>query len=239
MKKLWIILLSLCAGGIVLADSPATQSSAPSDITLGEWQVRANEDMAKGDYVSALPMLQKISQNLLNQPDQLGPILEQIRVCQRQIDKMAAATQPAAQAELDIDGHPRTPHPAQQSGTTLDLAIKQWGNFQYDSDTGGNIPPDVKNLEGVKIKTQGYMIPLDQAESISNFALVPSLFACCFGQPPQIQHTIVVTCPQGKAVSYCPDELIVEGTLHVSEQRDGGFIVSIFQLDASSVRPVR
>jgi hypothetical protein len=34
------------------------------------------------------------------------------------------------------------------------------------------------------------MIPIDQAENITSFALVPSLFACCFGQPPQVQHTV-------------------------------------------------
>ena len=43
--------------------------------------------------------------------------------------------------------------------------------------------------------------------------------------------------PKGKAVSYFPDELVVEGTLHVVEQKDGGFIVSIFQMDANSVKP--
>jgi hypothetical protein len=31
--------------------------------------------------------------------------------------------------------------------------------------------------------------------------------------------------------------LTVEGTLHVDEEKDGGFIVSIFQMDADSVRP--
>ena len=45
---------------------------------------------------------------------------------------------------------------------------------------------------------------------------MPSLFACCFGQPPQIQHTIVVQCPEGKAVSYFPDEINVEGTAAVA-----------------------
>jgi hypothetical protein len=52
-----------------------------------------------------------------------------------------------------------------------------------------------------------------------------------------VQHTLVVTCPAGKAVSYFPDELTVEGTLHVTEQKDGGVIISIFQMDAMSVTP--
>ena len=80
-------------------------------------------------------------------------------------------------------------------------------------------------------------IPIDQAESITQFALVPSLFACCFGQPPQVQHTVVCKAPQGKAVSYYPDELVIEGKLKVEEKKDEGFIVSIFEVDVTSVKP--
>jgi hypothetical protein len=66
---------------------------------------------------------------------------------------------------------------------------------------------------------------------------VPSLFACCYGQPPQVQHTIVCTAPKGKSVSYYPDEIQVEGTLLVKEKKEDGFIVSIFDLDVASVKP--
>jgi len=81
------------------------------------------------------------------------------------------------------------------------------------------------------------MIGMDKAENITQFALVPSLFSCCFGQPPQIQHTIVADCPKGKAVGYVPDEIVVEGTLNVGEKKDDGYIVSIFELNVSSVKP--
>ena len=40
-------------------------------------------------------------------------------------------------------------------------------------------------------------MPMDQSENITQFALVPSLFGCCYGQPPQIQHGVIVTCPKG------------------------------------------
>ena len=66
---------------------------------------------------------------------------------------------------------------------------------------------------------------------------MPSLFACCFGQPPQVQHTVVCKAPAGKAVSYYPDELIVEGKLKVEEKKDDGFIVSVFEIDVTSVKP--
>jgi hypothetical protein len=119
----------------------------------------------------------------------------------------------------------------------LDVAIKELGNFEYDADNGGNIPPDVTALSGSTLRVTGFMIPMDQADNITQFALVPSLFACCFGQPPSIQHTIVVNCPKGKAVSYYPDEIVVEGKLKVEEKKEDGFIVSLFEIEVNSVKP--
>jgi hypothetical protein len=253
----WMLLLGmvLCAAGAVRADTAATQPSPA--VTANELQLRANQDMARGDYAGALPLLEKASQLLSDQPDVLGPVLEQIRVCRRQIKANATATAtvaplgptitpqstapvappaPVYSVPLAVDGGPRKIHDAPQPGETVEYPIKELGNFDYDADKGGDIPDDVKRLDGCHFQTSGYMVPLDQAEAITQFALVPSLFACCYGQPPQIQHTIVVQVPKGKAVSYFPDQITVEGTLHVSEQKDGGFIVSIFQMDATSVR---
>ena len=111
------------------------------------------------------------------------------------------------------------------------------GNFDYDQEKGGNIPDDVKRLAGHPVRLRGFMIPMDQADNITKFALVPDLFACCFGQPPQIQHIIVAKAPAGKTVAYYPDEIVVEGRLKVQEKKEDGFIVSIFDLEVSSVRP--
>jgi hypothetical protein len=137
---------------------------------------------------------------------------------------------------IAVDNGPRHIHPAPIAGQTVELPIKELGNFDYDATNGGGIPDDVTRLDGCHFQTSGYMIPLDQAESISKFALVPSLFACCFGQPPQIQHTIVVHVPKGKAVSYYADEIVVEGTLVVQEKKEDGFIVSIFEVNCTSVK---
>jgi hypothetical protein len=237
MKFAWILILSIC--GVAAADAtPATQPD--NTVLAGQMEILANEDMAKGNYAAAATILQRVEQLLIDQPDQLGPIAEQLRTCRRQISQgmaNAAATQPFQSVVMAVDGGVRKIHVRPATGQVLELPIKELGNFDYDAEVGGNIPGDVTKLDGIQFRTSGYMIPLDQAESISEFALVPSLFACCFGQPPQIQHTIVVHCPPGKAVEYFPDELTVEGTLHVEEQKDGGFIVSIFQIEASSVRP--
>jgi hypothetical protein len=152
-----------------------------------------------------------------------------------------ATTQPiggASSAPVNpADNSPRKPHSVPIPGTVTDLDIKELGNFGYDIDKGGNIPNDVKQLSGTPFRTRGFMIPLDQAESITEFALVPSLTICCIGGPPQIQHTIVVHCPKGKALSYFPDQIVVEGTLKVEEKKDEGYVVSIFEIDAKSVKP--
>jgi hypothetical protein len=47
----------------------------------------------------------------------------------------------------------------------------------------------------------------------------------------------VVNCPKGKAVSYYPDEIVVEGKLKVEEKKDEGFIISIFEMEVGSVKP--
>ena len=234
-----IVVLVTAARARVWADASAT--SQPSSNLASELQLEANEDMGRGNYLAAVPLLQKVSELLSDQPDQLGPVLEQIRMCRHQILAAASKSTLAGSAgstsvAIAVDGGPRHIHPAPTPGDMVEMPIKELGNFDYDATVGGNIPDDVKRMDGCHFRTSGYMIPLDQAESISEFALVPSLFACCFGQPPQIQHTIIVHCPKSKAVNYFPDELVVEGTLHVKEDRDGGFIVSIFQLDATSVR---
>jgi hypothetical protein len=130
----------------------------------------------------------------------------------------------------------RKPHAAPKPGQVQEMGIKELGNFEYDQERGGTIPDDVKRLTGSTVRLRGFMIPMDQAENITQFALVPSLFSCCFGQPPQIQHTIVVNCPKGKAVSYFPDEIMVEGKLTVQEKKDDGYVVSLFEVQANSVK---
>ncbi|HEY7091186.1 MAG TPA: DUF3299 domain-containing protein [Tepidisphaeraceae bacterium] len=226
MKAFSCILMVMSISAVAFA-----QTTQPS-LERGALEIRATQDFNSGKYASALPMLKRLADMSQDQPDQLGPIQEKIRVCERNL-----ATNPAAAQQNSLTKG-RTPHPAPKDGETLEITIKDLGNFDYDADHGGNIPEDVQKLSGHPIKLKGFMIPMDQAANITQFALVPDLFSCCFGQPPQIQHTVVVNCPKGKAVSYFPDEISVEGTLKVQEKKDEGFIVSIFEVEVSSVKPV-
>lgn len=218
-----------------LAASPAT---APADGAGSSLEVRAAAAFNAQNYREALPMLRTLENDLRDQPERLGLIREQIRVCVAQLAQTPVVDGGIApEAEPPITNEQRKPHPAPVAGEVRALQIKELGNFEYDADTGGNIPKDVSSLSGSTVRIHGFMIPIDQAENITSFALVPSLFACCFGQPPQVQHTIICNAPAGKAVAYFPDELVVEGKLNVEEKKDEGFIVSLFELEVASVKP--
>jgi hypothetical protein len=236
--------LLLSGSAFAQTTKPVSLASAGTNVSSGELAVRAQQAFNRGEYSTALPMFKKLEADAAGDTTKLGPIQERIRVCTKALDAVknnpaAAAAAAAAATTKPADGmtaETRKPHPAPKSGEVLEMAIKELGNFEYNQETGGNIPADVKALTGSTIRLRGYMIPMDQAENITQFALVPSLFACCFGQPPQIQHTIVVNCPKGKAVTYFPDEILVEGKLTVQEKKDDGYVVSLFEIEAGSVK---
>jgi hypothetical protein len=222
------VLLSL-----VLASSTVlAQTTKPSETVGVPLDVRANNLISRGEFKSALPMLQKLAEQSRNDSLKFGRVQEQIRMVERMLETGATSKPSVAVAAEE-----RKTHPAPKPGETRDVNVKELGNFEYDADKGGDIPEDVKALSGLKIRVKGFMIPMDQANMVTSFALVPDLFACCFGQPPQVQHMIVATTPPGKSVTYYPDELVVEGTLNVQEKKEDGFIISLFEMQVSSVKP--
>ena len=237
--RLFSMMLLSCSLGAAPAAPAEKPTSQPSP---GSLEIRAAQAFNAGQYALALPLLQKLEKELAKSPDKLGPVQERIRVAQQQVERAAKQNNTTVEQILEAaapapTAEQRVPHKKPQPGEVLSLQIKDLGNFEYDADRGGNIPADVLALNGATVRVTGFMIPIDQAENITSFALVPSLFACCFGQPPQVQHTVVCQAPAGKAVGYYPDELVVEGKLKVEEKKDEGFIVSVFEIDVTSVKP--
>jgi hypothetical protein len=220
---------------------PKSKAEARQDST-NTMEQRANEAFNRGQYSLAKDLFTKVADRVKeSDKKRYAAIQEQIRVCDTNIKQLAAAM-PIPQGDItepkiETAAEKRKKHAAPKDGQVYAITMKELGNFDYDPDKGGNIPDDVKKLTGTKVRVQGFMIPLDQADNISHFSLVPSLFACCFGQPPQIQHQIVVHTPKGKAVGYYPDEIVCEGVLKVEEKKDDGYIVSVFEMDVQSVKP--
>jgi len=234
-----LILTAVLAVAAVAGGQTTRPASEAPDPRI---ELRANQAFNRGEYAIALPLLKTLAEAAKNEPSRLGAIQEKIRVCQKAIDSLKSApssgalpADPQAQ-DIATDPETRKKHDKPKTGEVEEMTIKQLGNFEYDDEKGGRIPADVRQLSGSEVRLRGFMIPMDQAENITQFALVPSLFACCFGQPPQIQHTIVVTCPKGKSLSYVPDEIFVQGKLTVQEKKDDGYVISIFEMGADSVK---
>ena len=253
MRKMVLVgmtagLLSVASFAWAVEDKAAAPTPQQATVQAAALEVLANQQFQASEYAKALPMYRKLAEMVKGDAERLGSIEEKIRVCEKNIARKAkeqgsaAAATPAASTAVAIPVGPptsaeqRKPHTAPKQGQTVELSIKELGNFDYDQEKGGNIPKDVKQLSGTPVRLRGFMIPMDQADNITKFALVPDLFACCFGQPPQIQHMVVASCPEGKAVSYSPDEIVVEGKLNVEEKKDDGYIISIFEVAVSSVK---
>jgi hypothetical protein len=135
--------------------------------------------------------------------------------------------------EPDVPTGPRVPHPPPKPGEVRELSIKQLGNFEYRP--GELIPADVQRLNGMKVRLSGFMLITKQAKNIREFALVPNLFSCCYGQPPTIQHVVMVNTPDGKFANYSFDRVVVEGTLTVKETKEDGYVTSLFQVAATKL----
>ena len=148
-------------------------------------------------------------------------------------DLIPATTAPSLDPTTGLQ---RKPHPAPQPHQTLQMTIKELGNFDYDPVQGGSLPPDIKALDSCQIRLLGYMWPLGQADKLTDFILVPSLTSCCFGQPPGVQHIVTTRLPANKTVPFVVDQVWVEGTLHVKIIREEDYTSSIFEMDATSVQ---
>jgi hypothetical protein len=111
-------------------------------------------------------------------------------------------------------------------------------NYPFDETRGRiqDIPKSLRDLDGKNVSVDGYMIPLDQAEKITSFAIIPVLFGDPWPPPPKLQQVVVCNTPSGVTLAYMPTQIRVYGRLHVAVEKDGGFIVDLYHLDVARVQ---
>ena len=132
---------------------------------------------------------------------------------------------------------PRRPHRPPQQGEVREMTIRRLGNFNYEQQ--GGIPDDVRRLDGMGVRLRGYVVPTNQAIPETQFALVPSLTSCCYGQPPGIEHIVMVSCAGGRKLDGDPTtEVVVKGTLRVGEMLQDRNVVALYRVTDASVRPI-
>ncbi len=130
---------------------------------------------------------------------------------------------------------PSTVHkPLLQNQSPLKLKFDVLGGWKY-IEGKKVIPENVRQLDGKWVEITGFMLPINEIKNITRFIVIQSLWGCCFGQTPDVNHVIVVTMEPGKSVEFYPDPVRVVGRFSVGETREEGYLISIYCLEASQV----
>ena len=131
-----------------------------------------------------------------------------------------------------------SPRSNEDKHQTINLSfntLKSWTYVEHKT----AIPDYIKNLDGQSVQMAGFMMPLNATKQISEFVLVQFLWGCCFGQPPAVNHVVLVTMENGKKTQFFTVPVCVRGTFHVSEMRQDSYLVSLYRLEAKQVTECR
>ena len=109
--------------------------------------------------------------------------------------------------------------------------LKKWTYIEGKT----QIPDFIRAFDGKTVDITGYMMALDTFDNIKSFILVPSLFGCCYGQPPAVNHVVMVKMAGGKRAKYFEDAIRVRGRFHCGEEKYEGELLSLYRIDADMV----
>lgn len=192
----------------------AERGSSESRVTASAMVVQQVFDQAKLQDVSAALSIR--------QQRAIGSMAKELT---RQLLLMAMGSSPGA------DGI-SVPLPAEHERLTWD----QLGGFVYQE--GLALPPEIRALAGRKVGIPGFMLTLGDTDVVREFVLVESLWGCCFGSVPEVNQTVLVRMQGDQLAEYTATPLLVTGVLEVGEERQGGFVTSLYRLENASVTPV-
>jgi hypothetical protein len=97
------------------------------------------------------------------------------------------------------------------------------------------IPDFVRAFDGKNVEMIGFMMPLDTYDDIRSFILMPSLFGCCFGQPPAVNHVVLVRMAGNRRAKYFEDAVRVRGRFHCGKEKKDIELLSLYRIDADEV----
>src|SRR5208282_4161701 len=99
------------------------------------------------------------------------------------------------------------------------------------------LPKSILALDARKVLIQGFMVPtrVVQDHQVVEFVLARSQASCCYGLPLQLCDLVEVRMAGQPANLMMDRVLTVIGSFHVRERWVGGYLGSIYQMDAESV----
>jgi hypothetical protein len=116
------------------------------------------------------------------------------------------------------------------------ITWNQLGGFPYQE--GEPLPTDVSTLNGRSVGLPGFILTLGDTEDLHEFILVESLWGCCFGSVPGVNQTVLVRLSPGEAASYVAGPCLVTGVLHVGEEKEAGFVTSLYRIEEAALTPI-
>ncbi|HTS15980.1 MAG TPA: DUF3299 domain-containing protein [Verrucomicrobiae bacterium] len=149
----------------------------------------------------------------------------QQQILQRKMARLNTVQTAAASAPAPSD-------PLDSKYTRLQFdTLKSWTYIEGKTP----IPGFIKKLDGQNIEMVGFMMPLSEVKNITEFILVPSLWGCCYGQPPAVNHVVVVKMPPGQTTKFYNDVIRVRGKFAVGETKQDGYTVSLYVLTPDKI----
>lgn len=125
---------------------------------------------------------------------------------------------------------------AQSGGTRL--TFNDLREYRYSKRDRYPLPEKLKALKGQEVNIAGYMIPMSEALDVTEFMLVQiPFFGCCYSIPPEPNETVMVKMAKGKKTEYVYTPIRVTGKFDIQETKIDGFVVSLYQIEASAVTP--
>lgn len=111
---------------------------------------------------------------------------------------------------------------------------KRIGSFPYHE--GVALPVEITDLDHENVGVAGFMLTLGDPDDIREFILVESLWGCCFGTVPDVNQSILVRMKGDARVEYTAAPILVTGAFEVGEERQQGYVASLYRVADARVR---
>ncbi|PIE25608.1 MAG: hypothetical protein CSA62_00730 [Planctomycetota bacterium] len=117
------------------------------------------------------------------------------------------------------------------------LPFDELDDWPYEDGFLG-MPKRLKVWDKKRVAMAGFMLPIDTVENIKEFYLVKSLWACCYGVPPDVNGLVKVRLKTKKGIDYHYDPVLIVGSFKLEKEMDEDYCVAIYQLDAELARAI-
>jgi hypothetical protein len=121
--------------------------------------------------------------------------------------------------------------PGTEDATPVDFSALS--GFEYEE--GMELPESVRKLNGKKIRIVGFIRTEDgRTDDIDVFWLVDQNCDC--EGMPKMNEIILCTMPEGRTISNDDSLIEVTGYLEAGEEREDGYVMSIYRMQVESVK---